>query len=440
MKQKNTESKTKRPRRITFVTALQSLYLTGTFYLTNNLFSYASACAFGFLFSFIPIVMMILVILIRFLHASPETVTAMLSQSRIFSDAFDLNYLINSVLSIKKITNFEIVLGLAIIWMARRFFSSVLTGLQSIFKQASPSRPVFSQILIFAGEAVLVIAAASIMFIVISFKTVRRSTLFSSLVLKFPGLLGNFASFWVTILPLIGIFFMVLICYKSESGTKPSWFICIIAAFACTFSFWVFQRLMGLFINVNRYNLIYGVLSNVIVILLEVYFFFMMFLFFAQFIFVFQFFDELLLGELYVLPDRDDTHILSSIKRMLFIRPDYLLHKDVNVIHRKKGDFIYHQDDVDSDTYYIARGTVQIVRKNNISFLERGKFFGEEACVLSESRNEDAKAYTDVEIVRISGETFLSLLEKNPDASRKALSQISTYFAKVYGRKDEFRL
>lgn len=440
MRKKNQTDHLKAPRKITAVTVLQSLYLTGRFYLTNDLIAYASACAFGFLFSFIPTIMMILVILIRFLHASPETVTSFLNSTKIFSNTFDLQHLVDSILSVKTVTNFEVVLGLAIIWMARRFFSSVMSGLHSVFKQQMPSRPVASQILILAGEAIIVILATVLIFAVISFKTIRRNPIFQGIVQAFPTLLGSFSSQIVNTLPLFIIFVMVTICYKEESGTKPSWLLCIVASAACTFSFWVFQRLMGLFINVNRYNLLYGVLSNVIVMLLEVYFFFMMFLFFAQYVFVYQFFDILLLGELYVLPKRENTNVLASIKRILFIRPDFLLSKDVNVIRCKKGDYIYRLGDADTDAYYIARGTVQIMHKNSLSYLERGSFFGEEACILNETRNEDACAHTDVEIVRISSNTFLSLLEKNPAASRKALSQISTYYAKVYGRKDDYQL
>lgn len=419
---------------------MQSLYLTEVFYFSNDLFSYASACAFGFLFSFVPVVMMILVILLRILHASPEMITSILNTSKVFSNTFDIQYLIDSVVSIKTITNFEIILGLAIIWMARRFFSSVMAGMHTIFKQATPTKPLVSQILILAGEAIFVIAIASIIFLVITFKTIKRAPIFNSLTAQFPTLLGSVTSRLINIVPLVFIFLIVMICYKEESRSKPSWFICAVSSAGCTFCFWVFQRLMGLFININRYNLIYGVLSNIIVMLLEVYFFFMLFLFFAQFIFVFQFFDELLLGELYVLPDREDTNILATLKRILFINPDYLIRKDANVIKLQKGQRIYSASDEGTNAYYIVHGNVEIVRKNSISYLERGKFFGEEACILNEPRKDDAIAHTDVELVQISGKEFLSLLDKNPAVSRKALSQISTYFAKVYGRKGEFRL
>ncbi|MFA6937019.1 MAG: YhjD/YihY/BrkB family envelope integrity protein [Treponema sp.] len=438
---KNTaNSSGKRKRKFTFVTILQSIYLTGNFYFANNLVSSASACAFGFLFSFIPTIMMILVVLIRVLHASPETVTSFLNSLQIFSSTFDLNHLVTSITSVTKITNFEIVLAFAIIWMARRFFSSVMNSLNSIFKTVSKPRPVFSQILIFAGEAVIVVAMASIIFVMISFKALHKTMFFETMLLRFPKLLGSFSSLIVSTVPIILIWLITMLFYKEGSGSKPTWALCAITSGGCAFCFWVFQRLMGLFINVNRYNLLYGVLSNVIVLLIEVYFFFMLFLFFAQYIFVFQFFDILLLGELYVLPDRDDTSVMSTVKRLLFIRPDYLMNKDVNVIHRKKGEYIYRSEDTDTCAYYISRGTVEIIRKNNLTFIDRGKFFGEESCILNDSRNEDAKVHTDVELVKISGDTFLALLEKNPEASRKALSQISSYYAKVYGLRDGFRL
>lgn len=427
-------------KKIKFTTFLQSLYFTNVFYFSNDLFSYASACAFGFLFSFIPVVMMILVILLRFLHASPEMITSILNSSSIFSSTFDIKHMIDSVTSIKTVTNFEVVLGLAIIWMARRFFSSIMAGMRAIFKQATPPKPLVSQIVILAGEAIFVIAAASIMFVVISFNTIRHTSFFSVLENQFPILPSTMVSTLLNTIPLFFIFIIVLFCYKFESRSNPKWSLCMFASMGCTFCFWVFQNLMGLFINVNRYNLIYGVLSNIIVLLLEVYFFFMLFLFFAQLIFVQQFFDDLLLGELYVLPKREDTNFFSTLKRILFIKPEYLLLKNVNVIHCKKGEFIYKMGDSGMNAYYIVHGSIEISRENNISYLEKGSFFGEEACILDQARKEDAIANTDVEIVQISGRKFLSLLDKNPAVSKKALAQISTYFSKVYGRKDEFRL
>ena len=56
------------------VTGIQKLYLSIVFFFMNDMWSYASACAFGFLFSFVPVVMLVLVIVIRLFHASPDTI------------------------------------------------------------------------------------------------------------------------------------------------------------------------------------------------------------------------------------------------------------------------------------------------------------------------------------------------------------------------------
>ena len=207
-----------------------------------------------------------------------------------------------------------------------------------------------------------------------------------------------------------------------------------------TLSFIVFLKIMNLFINVNKYNVIYGVLSNTIVLLMEVFFFFIIFLFFAQWLFVFQFFDTLLLCELYLLPARDETSLADLSKRLLFIRPDYLLKNELNTIRLKKGDNVYSTGQVGKDAFYVSKGTVRITRLNHVSFADRGCFFGEEACMLRELRNEDATAWTDAEIVRIPEETFFMILDKNPRAASKALSRISNYFAKFYGLTKEYPL
>ena len=64
-------------------------------------------------------------------------------------------------------------------------------------------------------------------------------------------------------------------------------------------------------------------------------------MFFAQYIYVSQFFETLLLGELYLLPKKEDPAFFARIKRFLFIKPSKLINKIENVIHIKKDENIY---------------------------------------------------------------------------------------------------
>lgn len=421
-------------------TVIQTLYFTGVFFFSNDLFAYASACTFGFLFSFIPVVMMILIILIRVLHASTDMLQQLFGGNEQIMRFLNLDSVAKTISEIKTITNFEIVIGIAIIFMARRFFSSIINSVNRIFHAQIKSRPLISQLIVFAGEAILIVGTSIVIFLFTTARAITRYPVFSKIIPIPPVLLSTMTDFMLNTLPYLLVYVIVLICYKGASRSKPPLKICAVSSLLCVISFVAVQKLMGHFINLNNYNIVYGVLSNTIVLLLEAFFFFTIFLFFAEMVFVRQYFDSLLMGELYLLPDRDDTSRIATIKRLLFIRPDSLLKNSGSVMTVPKGGKIYSRGERGQYTYFIANGSVLITRTNNLSYLDAGSFFGEEACLLDEVRNEDATAYTDVKLLRIPEEDFFTLLEKNPSANNKALSKISKYFARFYKPTTELPL
>ncbi len=424
-----TNKKSQRRKKHSIVSGIQKLYLSIVFFFMNDMLSYASACAFGFLFSFVPVVMLVLIILIRFFHASTESIDALFGSTGLISSFLNLDAVTSTISQIKRITNFEIILGITIIWMARRFFSSIIGSINRIFHTQVPLRPLLSQVVIMGAEAGMVIVSSLIVILNVAFKTFTKLTIFQELSQMFPHLLGTFTERMVTYLPYVIVFVVVLISYKATSRSNPPIWTCFWCAVGCTVCFIIMQKFMGIFLNVNRYNRIYGVLSNIIVLLLEVFFFFVIFLSFAEFVFVSQFFDTLLLSEIYRLPDRDDTRFFSTFRRLLFIRPDHLLRTEENVIHLNKDKKIYTYGDDGKCMYYVQSGTVKLMRKNNISFVDSGSFFGEEAVLMDGIRKEEAYAHTDVKLIKISDEKFYSILQKNPKVASKAMSKISRYFA-----------
>ncbi|MBQ1833681.1 MAG: YihY/virulence factor BrkB family protein [Treponema sp.] len=431
VKRKTTKrkSKARQKKKFSFVTIIQKIYLSLVFFFINDMWSYASACAFGFLFSFIPVVMLVLIILIRFFHATPEVIDSLFGDSGLMASFLNLDSVANTISGIHSVTNFEIIIGITIIWMARRFFSSVVGSINRIFHTQVPFRPLLSQVVIIAAEAGMVIVSSLIIILNVAFKTLIKLDIFQSLSSMFPVLLGTVTERMVIYLPYIIIFVVVFICYKASSRSNPPTWTCLWCAAACTGGFFVIQKLMGIFLNVNRYNMIYGVLSNIIVLLLEVFFFFVIFLSFAEFVFVSQYFDTLLLSEIYRLPDRDKTGLISTFRRLLFIRPDHLLNSDENVMHFRKGEEIYSNGEDGKFMYYIVSGTVMLLKKNNIAFVDSGSFFGEEAILMDGIRKEDAVAHTDLKLIRINESKFYSILQKNPKVASKAMAKISRYFA-----------
>ncbi len=422
--------------RITFITFMQSLYLTVKSYLSNNLLFYAAACTFGFLFSFIPIIMMILVILIRILHLSPEIVTNFLSPFLSSTSILNFDEFIKSITEIHPITNFEIVLGFAIIYMARRFFSSVIGSLSKIFGKEQKTNSLMMQLVVIIGEVIVVVLISALIALVVTARAVIKFPNLNKIIFQFDWIQSIVENFITSSFPLVLIFIIVVIAYKAGSRTKPPLFFCIIMASGTTLVFWAYLLLMKIFLNVNKYNIIYGVLSNTIVLLSEVYIFFMVFLFFAQWLYVAQFFDTLLICELYLLPTRDDTSLLSTLKRILFIKPEFLLRHDSSVIKIAEDNFIYQKNDDAENVYYIFSGRVRLIDNFHISELDKGNFIGVESCMIEEPRQEDAYAVTDLELIRIPRDIFVNLIENAPEANKKALAQVSSYFVKTVSRKN----
>ncbi len=423
-------------KHLNFRSFSQAIYLTAVFFTDNGLFSYASSCAFGFLFSFIPVVLLTLAILVRILHTDPAFITGLLERSRIFSETFDLDSLVAGLLNIGKITSVEIVLFITIFFMARRFFASAMASLSTIFKQEVKFQPLLQQVVILIGEAVFIISAAFIIIFISALRAIRSLPFFSDLISKFPILDSNLSAIVVNATPIFSIFLIVFLFYKQGSRSHPPLLPTFFSSVLCTSIFWAFQKLMRYFLNINSYNFVYGAFSTIIVLLLEVWFFFVFFLFFAEFLFVYQYFDTLVLSELYVLPERDDSRLLPSLKRMLFINPISLIYKKGAMVTYKKNDFVYCQDDQGKCIYYIVKGSVLVMQKNNCCFKDTGEFFGEEDCLLGSKRQEEVMAVTDVELLKIEEETFFELIEKNKKVSKKALSKISSYYSRIYGRMD----
>jgi membrane protein len=198
---------------------------------------------------------------------------------------------------------------------------------------------------------------------------------------------------------------------------------------------------MGMFLNINRYNLVYGVLSRLIVLLLEVYIFFIYILFFAQFIYVIQYLNNLLLGELYLLPKQSKKGFFSVLKRKLFINPNYIInHESDNFRSFEKGKIIFTEQEVSDAVYYIVSGSVQLSRGSQVSIRGKGQFFGETGCIFSVPRKGEATALTNCKLLRISAEKFWELIDTNPRITGKALSDTSDYFRNLYGRNSAFLL
>lgn len=404
---------------------LQRLFITWNTFAANDLSTYASAGAYSFLLSALPILLMVLVILLRILNTSPDVIRDLLSQNEIFSGFLNASTFLDSVMSIKSVGIFEVIIAVSVFSMARRFFTSLQQGIKVIYRKHGKIKALKENLLVIAGEVILITLIVIMAVFIIAGNTFFNSTLSEHLLTPFfYTLFKNLFRF----APLAIIFMFLFLVYFITPLSRPTVVQSLISAAACTFSLSIVQILFSLFINMSRYNLVYGILSTLIVMILQVYMFFYLFLFFAQFLYVVQFFDNFILSRLYFLPPYDDKNPMKQLERMMFIAP-YTFYRRFE-LKKKAGEIIFTIGEDSTDLYYVWNGSVNLEMPNRIMNIDRGKIFGEFSSIIAGKRTATARAETDVILLQIPSYIFQETIEVDGDLSRRTLLMIADYVRK----------
>ncbi len=413
-------------KKYTLLKAVQVFYLTSRFYIKNNLDASAAACSFGFIFSFMPIILIILSAFIHVLHASEAAVTKLVQLAQALGAGFDVAKVIHTVTTGISFSLVNAVLGIFTVWMARKLFVSIVQGLSQIFKTVAPPRPVVNQLLTFAGELLAVVIAAVTFFAAFTTRQIFSLPIFAYIAerIPLPFVFGAFSARLTNSALYVMLFLFTLTAYKFASGSHPPLKLCALYAAFCAAAFYVSIAAISFFLNRANYNTIYGVLSNLIVLLLEVYIFFILFMFFAELLYTAQYFRSLLLGELYLLPRYDDTALPEAIRRLLFLTPHMLMTPE-NTLRLQSGEAVYRAGSKALSVYYVVSGTVMESRPGLQTFYDTGTFFGESETLLHTNRQGAAVAQTCCTILRIPESAFTRMLERTPAAAVAAIQKIT---------------
>ena len=409
------------------------IYLTSVFYIQNNLDSCASACTFGFIFSFIPIIMMILTIFIGILRASPEIVEAISHEINNLTNVFDVNKFVENIYEGISFSWVNILLAIFIIWMARKLFITIIKGLYSIFNTEVPPRPFINQLLTIASEICIVIISSVVFFAAFTTRQLFSLPVFEKISFLSPVLFSSLSNVITNITLYFVLFIFSVFAYKIGTGSKPPLRVCFLCSALCIGIFYICIIVISFFINKANYNTIYGVLSNLIILLFEVYIFFSLFMYFAQLIYTFQYFDSLLLAELYLIPQQENTNLIDSIKKLLFIKPAALMTEEI--INISKGQNIYNKDNKADGIFYVVEGTVEEITDNETKTYKKGSFFGDVDFLLNINRSNCVIAKEDCKLIHFSNEAFSKLIEKNPQVAAKAIKKLSQHSDNIYEKK-----
>ena len=426
MKKKNApiiKIKLKRSQKLTKMG--QIVYLTCSNFETNNLWESASSCSFGFIFSFVPLALIILTVLVGIIRVSPGILEYVNVFAQEIESIVDIRPFLNNIINKRNFHIVDVFLAFWIIWMARKLFQSIVRALNKIFNSVTKRRGILNQAIMFISEFIIVIIIAAIIIFTFSFNQLVTSNFFEPLQEFLPSIVSQNSHTIVTIAMYFIIFFCTLLAYKFISGIHPPLWMCFIYALLDTLCFYLISLWVSKFINLTNYNIVYGTISTIIVLMMKVYFFFVFFLFFAQMIYVTQNFNLLLKCEVYLLPARERHGWMLQLRRMLFINPA-ALKTATNTKTCQTGDAVFNAGDKAENVYYIRTGTITEKLENGESqIFEKGSFVGDTQCLLDERYRGTGVATTDCKLIIFTAAEFKELMKKSPKAASKALSKLA---------------
>ncbi len=106
------------------------------------------------------------------------------------------------------------------------------------------------------------------------------------------------------------------------------------------------------------------------------------------------------------------------------------------------GDIIFSEGEIGTEMYIIQSGVVELFKSiageaRVLSTLEKGDFFGEMSVLEDLPRTASARAKTDVEVVRINGAMFDSMLKSNTEIAIRMMRKLSRRLRDVSAALEE---
>jgi len=426
---------------------LQRLFLTVQLYNGNGLANHAAACAYGFLLSMAPILLLIAFILSFTLKASPAAIMALLNDIPILENLFNEEWLISDIFTLSKPGISGIVSAVSIIWAGRILSLSMQRGLKIIFPGKKDRNPAADIIVTLAIEAVVLIIILTAIF------SSRAAMWFYKMFDFLPkiSLLQFFTSqAGMRIFSIFLLWFFSFLAYLLVPVNRPCKLSALQGAFICTIAYSCVSLFLDFILNISKYNFLYGTLGTLVVSLVNVYFFFNFFLMGAQFAFVTDSFDALFFSKLrqLIVTPAEETKIKKSPPKRIISRLLYNFFYPYNgrmtrYLRRfEKGMIIFKQGDLGEDIFYLLDGEVEVLLSapqddspvqldrpamlgRPVSVIKAGSFFGEMGHLLSEERSATIRAKTDVSVFVLPPHLFDAVLKSDTSLDRDIIENIS---------------
>jgi membrane protein len=378
----------------------------------HELANHAAAGAYAFLLSAIPSVLLALGLASAFFRARPgalaEAETAALSLLGPLSSGEAVRRFFSMPLG-----GLAAAAGiLSLLYSARLLIVTIQRGIRVVWAAAGKSGLLRENLLGFALELAALVAVVAVLAVSEGSRFLAETLGTTVRALRVVAWAGP---------PLVLLAFVYL-TYRFAPPTRPPRGMALVAALLCVGLGLAFASLFDLFMGEAKYDLLYGILGKLIVLLANVYFFFCLFFAFAEVVYIEEHFDALLFARFQAC-----LRAPSRIERALFAEPERLLRLYGRAY--RGGERIFSVGEGGREAYFVKGGSIGIYipaaeGELRLATIEAGELFGEMALIRGEARSATARADVETLVLVIPAEVFEIYL-RTDDAPRRLAEMLS---------------
>jgi hypothetical protein len=214
---------------------------------------------------------------------------------------------------------------------------------------------------------------------------------------------------------------MVFLAFRFVPPKRPGSFNSAVGALLCAGTVLLLHELFARFTGVARYSVIYGVTGSVILLIIWIHLSFVLFFFFAQFVYVLENLNQILIERLYLLFADSGRKKKGWLDRQLLAHPNRFFGDRLKRV--ETGRRLFSTGDPSTEIFFLFSGEIGIYLEGEggierVGQVRPGEMFGEVAYLLKEPRGAAVTAEKDSLLLEISPETFDELVRKSPQVSR----------------------
>lgn len=315
----------------------------------------------------------------------------------------------------RKVLGWAGVLGL--IWLSAAIFDSMATALNIIFRSRKKRNYFVAKLL--AVSMIPLAWIVGIASVVISYIT--------ALLVSQPALLMESLGFSLSaasavllryIIPYLITTFFFVIVYRIIPTVRISLSVAVVGSAGCALLLEIAKQFFTWYVaNYTRYNVIFGSLEAVVILVVGVFYIAVIFLFCAEMMSSYQRRDILLLEEAILKPHNN----IMKIDERLF--------KKFGRTY-EKGSIVFSEGDSGHEMFYVLSGRIFMEKvdcqvKKVLAEMGPGQYFGEMAALIDISRSATARAIEDSQLAVIDGNTFRDMLRESRDVALHMLQEFS---------------